>query len=68
MDVTSTMEISLVLGWWAIPTVVSVLALLWAFFWPADDGGFMGGITRILMLLPALFVIAIAWVLAAIFK
>lgn len=62
------MEISFVLGWWAIPTAVSVLALLWAFFWPADDSGYMGGITRVFMLLPALFVIAIAWVLAAIFK
>ena len=62
------MQVTLTLGWWAIPTAVSVLALLWAFFWPADDGGCMGGIMRIFMLLPALFVIAIAWVLAAIFK
>jgi hypothetical protein len=53
--------------WWALPTAITVLALLWAFFWPADDGGFMGGITRLFMLVPALLVTAVAWALAGIF-
>lgn len=62
------MQVTLTIGWWAIPTTVTVLALLWALFWPADDGGFMGGITRLFMLFPAFVVIAIAWIVAAFLK
>ena len=53
--------------WWTLPTTITVFALLWAFFWPADDSGFMGGITRLFMLVPALFLAAVAWALAGIF-
>jgi hypothetical protein len=62
------MTITLNLAWWQIPTGVTILAMLWAFFWPADDDGFLGGITRLFMCVPALFVSLIAWVIAAVVK
>lgn len=59
---------TLSLAWYVIPTVITILALGWAFFWPADRGGMFSGVTTMLMLIPALVVIAIAWIAAAIFK
>lgn len=56
------------LVWWHIPAAVTVLSLLWAFFWPADDGGYMGGITRLFMLVPALVVSCLAWAICGAVK
>ncbi len=61
------MSFTLTFAWWWIPTIVTILALLWAFFWPADRDGIAGGMTLIIMLVPALFVIAVAWAVAGIF-
>lgn len=54
--------------WWLLPLIITVLAILWAFFWPADDSGTFGGITRLLMLTPALVVSMVAWIVAAFLK
>lgn len=62
------MTYTLTLAWWHIPAAISALSLLWLFFWPADDGGWLGGITRLFMAMPALAVIAIAWIFGGIFK
>jgi hypothetical protein len=62
------MTVSINLAWWMIPAAVTVLALLWTFFWPADDSGFMGGIARMFMLVPALFVSLLAWAIAGALK
>jgi len=55
-------------AWWEIPTAITVLALLWAFFWPADRDGTFGVLTTMLMLIPATLVIAIAWAVAGFLK
>ena len=54
--------------WWVIPVAVSIMALLWAAFWPTKDDLFMGGAVRVFMLGIALGIIALTWVLAAFLK
>lgn len=62
------MEFTISVSWWNIPAVITVLALLWAFFWPAEDGGYLGGIVRLFMVIPAMGVSLIAWVIAGALK
>lgn len=62
------MQVTLMLAWWHIPTALTVIALAWAFFWPADRGGMFGGMTTLFMMVPALAVIALAWGIAGFFK
>lgn len=62
------MTITISFSWWMIPTLVTVLSMLWALYWPADDSGLGGGIVRLFMLVPALAVSLIAWVIFAILK
>jgi hypothetical protein len=62
------MTLTLSFAWWHIPAVVTVLALLYVLYWPADDSGFMGGVTRLFMMVPALFVSLLAWAVAGFFK
>lgn len=59
---------TLSIAWYVIPTIISIVALAWAFFWPADRDGALGAFTTLFMLLPAIVVIAIAWGVAAILK
>ena len=54
--------------WWMIPTIITVAAILGAFFWPAERGGYLGGLAALLMLVPALSIIAIAWIIAGVLK
>jgi hypothetical protein len=62
------MSFSITLAWWHIPAVVTVLAVLWTLFWPADTSGSFGGIARLFMALPALIVSLLAWAIAGFFK
>lgn len=62
------MTFTITLAWWIIPTAITILGILWAFFWPADRDGMFGGLTTIFMLIPALAVIAFSWVVAGILK
>lgn len=62
------MTITLAIAWWHIPATVTVLAVLWTMFWPADDSGFFGGIARLFMALPVLIVSLLAWAIAGFFK
>jgi hypothetical protein len=62
------MSISFTLAWWHIPALVTVLSILWAAFWPADTGGFLGGVTRLFMLVPALFISLMAWAICGALK
>lgn len=64
MDIHVAFSVS----WWITPAVVTVLAFLWVFYWPVDERGFCGGtITRAFMMIPALAIIAVAWMLTAVF-
>ena len=62
------MSFTLNIAWWDIPATITLLAMLWAVFWPADDGGYLGGITKLFMLIPALFLSLLAWAIAGILK
>lgn len=62
------MTLTIELTWWLVPTIITVISLAWALFWPADDGGYLGGIVRLFMLIPALCLIALAWIIGAALK
>lgn len=63
-----TLTLSITLAWWYVPALITVLSLLWSFFWPADDSGMFGGITRLFMLVPALIVSLLAWAISGAIK
>lgn len=54
------MTINFELAWWWIPTVITVIALLWALW--GDD------LASIVLLIPALAVISSAWIIAGFLK
>lgn len=62
------MNIAFHLAWWQVPLVITIVTMAWALFWPADDGGYLGGIVRMFMLVPALLVSALAWAVGGILK
>ena len=53
-------------AWWAIPTIVTVAGLYWAFFVIDDGGGSMSGLTNLLALIPVSVVSSIVWVIFAV--
>ena len=54
---------TIIIGWWAIPTVVTLLGLFWALVIIDDDGGgFLNGISNLLALVPVSIISAIFWV------
>lgn len=62
------MSFTITVAWWSIPAAITVLSMAWAFFWPVDDGGILGGLNRVIMLIPALLICVIAWFIAALVK
>ena len=62
------MSVTLNFAWWAIPAIITTLALAWALFWPADDGGYLGGIGALLNMVIALFFALLAWAIAGALK
>ena len=62
------MTIQFYLTWWVIPTIITIVSLLWAFFWPIDNTGMHSGLTRLFMLIPALVVIALSWLAVSFIK
>lgn len=56
------MELTLTFASWWIPAAITIIACGAAIFWPTDSsGGWLPDLTPILLLVPALFVSAIAW-------
>ncbi len=57
------MDLHIHLGWWVLPTAITVIALLW-FMWASkdDDWG------AVFLLIPVLFVCTIVWMFAAVLK
>lgn len=54
--------------WWLIPLCITLLAIAWAFFWPANRGGMFGVLTTVFMLIPALVISIIAWCIGGALK
>lgn len=55
------MELTLTFASWWIPAAITVVALCVAIFWPTERGGYMPAPLPIFLLVPALFVSAVAW-------
>lgn len=56
------------MSWWMVPTAITALALYWPFWMARDDRGLVGGAVWGMCMLPALAVIAITWLVAAVLK
>ncbi len=63
------MTFTLTFAWWWIPAAITVVSIGWAMF-IYDDGtrGMMSGLGNLFMLIPALFVSAVAWAIVGIMK
>jgi hypothetical protein len=62
------MTFTLTFAWWWIPTVVSVVGLVWAIFFVDPGDGWFSGLSNIMALIPVLFVSAVAWAIAGALK
>lgn len=54
--------------WWVIPTIITVVGVVWAIFIYDDGDGYLSGIGNLFMLAGALGVSCVAWIIAAILK
>lgn len=61
------MTVSIAIAWWVVPTAVTLLSIAIAICWP-DEGGWLSGLTNVLLLIPALFVSMVVWIIFAILK
>jgi len=61
------LTITLTSAWWWIPSIITIVAMSYPFFTKTGDG-IGGGIQLILLLIPALFVTAVAWAIAGVLK
>ena len=62
------MSFTITLGWWAIPTLVTVATCGYALFIHEDGGGAFSGIGNLMLLVPALLVSTLAWAIAGALK
>lgn len=62
------MDVSFHMAWWYIPAAITILGLCWAWFWPMDDDGWLGGIVRLMSTALASVLIAIAWAIGGALK
>lgn len=63
------MEVTITIGWWIIPLLLTAVAIVWAFVAGSDNGGgFMSGIGVFFTLVPALIISLVAWIVYAILK
>ena len=60
------MTITFSLVW--IPTILTVGSLFWALFIVKDGGGWFGGLSNALALIPALFISMLSWLIYSFFK
>ena len=70
-SIRNEMTLQLTLAWWHIPTVFSVLALMWITYWTVQDirtGGWFTGLVSIYAAVPALIVMLLAWFIGALCK
>lgn len=51
---------SITIGWWAIPALITLAALIWA-FWPQDRHSFGSAVVGAIQLMAACIVSLISW-------
>lgn len=58
---------TLTIYWWVLPTLITVLGIIWAL--TLDDGcGQFSGVGNVLALVPVLAISTVSWIIAAILK
>lgn len=62
------MMLTITLGWWIIPSVITVASCGYALCIYDDGGGPFSGIGNLMLLVPALAVSLVAWIIAAALK
>ena len=62
------MTFTVTFAWWWIPLAVTVASLVYPLFIHKDGSGYMAGLGNVLLLVPALFISALAWAIAGFFK
>lgn len=62
------MTFTITLGWWVIPTLITVVSVIWALFIVDDGGGYLSGLGNLFALVPALIVSTISWIVGAVLK
>lgn len=60
--------ITITLGIWIIPLIITILSICWALFYVDGGEGMLSGLANLLALIPALFISLIAWIIWGIFK
>jgi hypothetical protein len=59
--------ITITFGTWVIPTLITVVGLVWALFIVDDSGSYIGGIGNLLALVPVLVISCISWIIWGVF-
>ena len=62
------MAFTLTYAWWWIPTLITVVGLIWAIFIVDGGDGFAAGLANLLAAIPVLIVSLIAWAIAGALK
>jgi len=62
------MTITVTFAWWWIPAAITVAGLVWALFIVKDEGGYLGGLSRLLAAGAAMAASAVAWAVAGFLK
>jgi hypothetical protein len=64
------MMMTFTIGTWIIPTLITIISIVWAYIWGMkdDNGGYLSGLGVIFALVPALFVSCVAWIIYAVCK
>jgi hypothetical protein len=60
--------ITITLGYWMIPTIITIISLVWALFIVDGGQGRMSFLSNIIALVPALGISCLAWIVYSILK
>jgi len=53
---------------WMIPTIITIVCLVYALFIYNDGEGYLSGIGNLFILIPALLISLVSWIIYAILK
>lgn len=59
--------ITITFSWWMLPTAITLISIIAAFLYD-DGGGYLSGITNIMLMVPALFISLISWIIFGVLK
>ena len=62
------MTFTFTFAWWWIPTLITLMGLIWVAFFVDPGDGIGAGLNSIFALVPVLFISALAWAIAGALK